>query len=218
MADEPESLATGTFTAKDGTQKMYVIRGEDADDWKWQDYNGIKVPPRFEVGEPLTPDGRFSSPEMEFGPRGVHYRQVDRLVTYKFEMLDGVPRCVSVILGSPPGLDEITAQDLRKVQIENALTAVLDFFAGANAQYPHTYAISRKAAVDLLRKRKRHAVTEDVLREVAEIYEENIDGAPTQAVAEHFGVELRTASQRVKRAREAGFITQTAKSGRRPQR
>lgn len=218
MADELESLATGTFSAKDGTQKMYVIRGDDTDDWNWEDYNGIKVPPRFEVGEPLTPDGRFSSPEIEFGPRGVHYQQVDRLVTYKFEMLDGVPRCVSVMLGSPPGLDELTAQDLRKVQIENALAAFLDFFAGTNAQYPHTYATSRQAGIDLLRKRRRHAVTEDVLREVAEIYEENIDGAPTQAVAAHFGVELRTASQRVKRAREAGFITQTAKSGRRPQR
>lgn len=218
MADELESLATGTFSAKDGTQKMYVIRGDDTDDWNWEDYNGIKVPPRFEVGEPLTPDGRFSSPEIEFGPRGVHYQQVDRLVTYKFEMLDGVPRCVSVMLGSPPGLDELTAQDLRKVQIENALAAFLDFFAGTNTQYPHIYATSRQAGIDLLRKRRRHAVTEDVLREVAEIYEGNIDGAPTQAVAAHFGVELRTASQRVKRAREAGFITQTAKSGRRPQR
>lgn len=216
MADEQESLATGTFTAKDGTQKMYVIRGEDVDDRNRQDYNGIKLPPRFEVGEPLTPDGRFSSPELEFGPRGVHYRQVDRLVTYKFEIQDGVPRCVSVILGSPPGLDELTAQDLRKVQIENALAAVLDFFAGTNAQHPYTYATSRTAGANLIRKRRRHAVTEDVLREVAEVYGENIDGAPTQAVAAHFGVELRTASQRVKRAREAGFITQTAKSGRRP--
>jgi hypothetical protein len=214
MDEEQESLAMGSFTAKDGTQKMYVMRGKAADNRK--DYGGIILPEQFEVIEPLTEDGQFSPPEIRDDERGYSYRQVDRTAVYKFEMQDGVPRCVSVSLGSPPGLEEIRPDDLRKVQIEAALAAILDFFAGTNAQGFHAYPVVRKAGVELVRKRKRRALTEEVLREVAVIYEDNIDSAPTQAVADHFDIELRTASLRVKRARESGYITKTAKAGRRP--
>jgi len=216
LNDEHESMAMGRFTAKDGTEKSYIIRGRDADGDERQDYGGIFLPERFEVIEPLTEDGKFSPAEIRDDGRGFSYRQIDRTVHYKFEMQEGVPRCVFVGFGSPPGFEEIRPQDLRNAHIEAALAAILDFFAGTNAQGLRPQKVVRTAGVELVRKRRRHALTDDVLREVAAIYEESINDAPTQAVADHYGIELRTASLRVKRAREAGYITKTAKAGRRP--
>ena len=57
-----------------------------------------------------------------------------------------------------------------------------------------------------LRQRARRKITPQVLAEVSQVYRENLStGAPTKAVAEHFGLAPSTASLYVKRARAAGL-------------
>jgi hypothetical protein len=52
----------------------------------------------------------------------------------------------------------------------------------------------------------RRKVTDDVLRDVAEVYRREIGKNPTEAVADHLGVAMRTAGLYVRRARDAGFL------------
>lgn len=49
-------------------------------------------------------------------------------------------------------------------------------------------------------------ITDELLREVADVYRANVDDRPTIAVAEHFGRQHRTAALYVKKARERGFL------------
>lgn len=58
----------------------------------------------------------------------------------------------------------------------------------------------------LVRWEARRRVTDDVLREVARIYRENVNRKPTSAVARHTERSHRTAALYVKQAREAGFL------------
>lgn len=59
--------------------------------------------------------------------------------------------------------------------------------------------------------RERRVMTDEFLRKVAEVYRENIDGAPTKAVGETFGVQPRMASKYVDRARQKGFLPPTVR-------
>ena len=60
------------------------------------------------------------------------------------------------------------------------------------------------------RRNTRRQLSDDKLPAVAEIYRAN-PKRPTAAVAEHFGLPLRTASLYVKRAREAGVLEEVSK-------
>lgn len=59
------------------------------------------------------------------------------------------------------------------------------------------------------RPRKYRVITDDFLKKVAEVYRENIDRAPTKAVARTFNVKDRMASTYVDRARKKGYLPPT---------
>jgi len=59
-----------------------------------------------------------------------------------------------------------------------------------------------------LRSGRRH-VDAELLRQVADIYRENFDSAPAEAVARAFGVKPRMAHEYVKKARDRGFLPPT---------
>ncbi len=73
-------------------------------------------------------------------------------------------------------------------------------------------------AVARARARPRRKVTDDLLREVAEVYRTNVDDRPTQAIRERFGMPRSTAALYVRRARDAGHLgaAQPGKAGERP--
>lgn len=52
-------------------------------------------------------------------------------------------------------------------------------------------------------------ITQDSLREVADIYRDNIAGAPTKAVQARYDVAYRTAASYVTQARQRGFLPPT---------
>jgi len=53
-----------------------------------------------------------------------------------------------------------------------------------------------------------------MLREVATIYRASVSDKPTEAVAEHFGKQQRTAALHIKLARERGFLGPPTKGKR----
>ena len=55
----------------------------------------------------------------------------------------------------------------------------------------------------------KRLVTDQLLRQVADVYRTNIDHAPTQAVARTFAVKSRMASKYVQQARDRGLLPPT---------
>ncbi|MGX9901679.1 hypothetical protein ACW0JT_20580 [Arthrobacter sp. SA17] len=135
------------------------------------------------------------------------------VILYTFEMRNRIPECTDLHV-SPGSANNrgIRAKDLEYVKVDDVLEAALEHLVMVDRLQPQQ---SREAVRSLMRRRR--VVSVDVLREVARVYEENIEQAPTQAVADYFVISKSAADKRVKRARDAGFITSTAKSGRKPQ-
>ncbi len=63
--------------------------------------------------------------------------------------------------------------------------------------------------VQRARSASRQVITEETIREVARVYRANATRRPTQAVAKAFGVQHRTASKYVRRARDIGLLPET---------
>ncbi len=120
-----------------------------------------------------------------------------------------------IIQGSPHAR-EVASKDLRQLDLERAVSAALTTAShqpeksapGTLQDLAQAASSDRslKSSVTGLRKRARARVTPDRLAEVAQIYRgARATGAPTKAVAEHFGFPSSTASLYVRRAREAGM-------------
>lgn len=131
-----------------------------------------------------------------------------------FEVRDGRPVCVAA--GAQATTGRVQTADLRAVRIQDMLDHALRVLSQP-AGLPGAWAIAhpwaaeepefRRARTEVAKAASRR-VSDDQLREVARVYEANIDGAPTQTVADTFGISLRTASNWVKRATDSGFIAQ----------
>lgn len=195
----------GITTTKDGAELAIEVGFDELIFGPWREYEGILLPQRFRLLESLANDRHHSTSS--------GYLEAE----YIFEMVDGVPRCVLAgILSSATAPREVRSSDLRRVRIEYVLeAAILHMSKMALARHRLKSPTPRPAETKRLVK-KRNAITDGTLREVAKVYEENLEDAPTQSVADHFGIQLRTASLRVKMARDAGHITKTAKAGRKP--
>lgn len=137
-----------------------------------------------------------------------------------FEVREGVPQCRRAELRSTEDGREVLASDLRGVRLEDLLE-----FAVKNVAMTETITQQEGGTVTAIepveddaelsqtlkelravRQEARRHVTDDVLREVARIYRENIGANPTTAVAQHTGRSHRTAALYVQRAREKGFL------------
>ncbi|WP_427174299.1 hypothetical protein [Arthrobacter sp. 92] len=195
----------GNFVTNDQTLLSFTLWGRDSKIKGWEKYEGLPFPERMLVGQRATPGGR--KPEGE---------DADYIVIqYTFEMRNGVPECVHLDIESQYGTQSVRAKDLEYLKIDDVLEATLNHLTEWGRKLPPP-PHQRRAAVSGLMRRRR-TLSDDVLLEVARIYEENIDAAPTQAVSDHFAISKSAADKRVKRARDAGYITKTAKSGRKPQ-
>lgn len=124
-----------------------------------------------------------------------------------FDASDGVPRCVSVTVEKTEAGREIRSLDLR-LSVEDALEMATQSIAGRRVMpsYEDVRSGASLRAVRGARRSARRKVTDDVLREVADIYRRNLSDNPTESVAVHLGVADRTARLYVRRARDAGFL------------
>lgn len=200
---ERNVVVGGNFVTKDGAILSFYFYGDNMNIEGWEKYEGLPFPSQVEVAQRLTPGGRFNGED-------------DYLVIkYTYEMRSGVPECVVLSIESQYGQRDIRAKDLELIKIDDVLEATLDHLTVWMRTHQPTSRQRRTAVAGLMRRRR--TLSDDVLLEVARIYEENIDDAPTQAVSDHFDISKSAADKRVKRARDAGYITKTAKTGRKPQ-
>lgn len=136
----------------------------------------------------------------------------------RFEMRAGIPQCREVFLQSHPDGREVRAADLPSAADLELYTEIScqmvalhvteDLPAGGvmaahSGSQPDLEVVAK--GVKRVRKNTRRQLSDDRLPEVAEVYRAN-PGRPAAAVAEHFGLALRTASLYVKRARDAGLL------------
>ena len=136
-----------------------------------------------------------------------------------WEVRGGVPECVDVHITRSEGGHEIRVSGLAGVRIEDCLERAVWWLmwprvdGGGEPELPdktHWFDFGRaREAVTQTRSARaarKVKITDDVLREVADVYRDNISDKPTEAVAEHFGKQHRTAALYIKRARERGFL------------
>jgi len=157
----------------------------------------IKLPRRFVA---CFPDDRG-------GPE-IHLR---------FEVRGGIPECRELLLASVPDGREIRQSDIRSADIEQLLEVACLLVAPHVSGLPvltedgfeHPSVPVRQAdvarSVARARRNTRRQIPDSKLPEVVEVYRANPD-RPTAAVAERFGIALRTASLYVRRARNAGLL------------
>lgn len=156
-------------------------------------------------------------------------REASPSLRIEFVMRDGNPVCTSVHVEANPDGRGVLTGDLTTIPSLKALavdvfTAMssgtmsaneeaalegLDVAARIRAKARAQFAAStdpdaRRAAASEIR-------TDAELQDVARVYRENIDGHPRKAVQDVFGWTPRTASRRVERARDKGYLPKTTR-------
>ncbi|MDQ3465980.1 MAG: hypothetical protein M3500_15110 [Actinomycetota bacterium] len=138
----------------------------------------------------------------------------------RLAVVNGVPQCRELTIESKDTGREVRTADLRAVTLE---TWIEDLFAvvsqrivsekdgivsTVSGESPLRMAEAAKV-VQRARSASRQVITEETIREVARVYRANATRRPTQAVAKAFGVQHRTASKYVRRARDLGLLPET---------
>jgi hypothetical protein len=136
-----------------------------------------------------------------------------------WEVRDGVPECADVHITRSEGGHEIRVSGLAGVRIEDCLEIAVWWLMSARVDgglepdlpdktYWFDFGRARGAVAETrtVRAARKVKITDDVLREVADIYRDNISNKPTEAVAEHLGKQHRTAALYIQRARKRGFL------------
>ncbi|EGD44663.1 hypothetical protein NBCG_01083 [Nocardioidaceae bacterium Broad-1] len=134
-----------------------------------------------------------------------------------WSVVDGVPLCREVRVTAVDtdheikrsgvagvGLDDLLDKTM-KALVWNADARRIDDPQGRDFPDGSSQRSAIRAAHQARASRKVK-ITDELLREVAEIYRANVEHEPTQAVADHFDKAHRTAALYIKRAREAGYL------------
>ncbi len=138
----------------------------------------------------------------------------------RIELRENVPRLVEFGFRSGPDAREIMPKDLREVDLYSVIDALYRGFvirmdhgrAKHDLDSDSDFSRQIRDFLDQRRSGKRR-VTGALLAQVAAVYRENIEHAPTAAVARTFGVKHRQATDYVKQARDRGLLPPT-KQGR----
>ena len=170
---------------------------------------GHPVVPLEAVGDDFSLPRAFS---LRYQPRGDEpgwHMQI--------EVHHGAPRVRRLVFEASDDGREIRSRDLRDVRVEDMLELAAKNAAFRREVDPDGQERMVRQMIDLTsgaslgavraaRRGARRKLTPDMLTEVARVYRENIDDKPTQAVADHYDVEPRTARLYVQRARASGKL------------
>ena len=142
----------------------------------------------------------------------------------RVEVIDGVPECRRVELRADPGGRQIRQVDLRDLNVADMVEMMAAITARRIVEERDGQAIRTLIefgekpyfeAVKRVRGARRSAsarrVTPAFLEDVAKIYRDHFEDAPTRAVALAFNVGPRMASVYVQKAREAGYLNPTTR-------
>lgn len=127
--------------------------------------------------------------------------------TMRFEVRNGRPECVEVIVRAKPEGRGIRSADVALFNID---TIAVDVFydLGTIGVTDERAAVNTRRALQEARASRRGTVTREELERVAKTYRENPE-SPTRAVELVLGYSKRTAARRVKQAEEAGLLPVT---------
>ena len=140
-------------------------------------------------------------------------------VRAEFEMRDGTPVCLSVTIRATPHGRPVTTTDLATLPgldrkgvdaFLNLATRIFDdeeWREGRNLERVDAIFHPARSDVSFALKSK----PDDQLQRVADIYRENIDSNPTEAVEVILGLSRRTADRRIRLARDRGFLPETTR-------
>ena len=152
----------------------------------------------------------------------------------RIRVIDGAPQCVGVRLTSSYDDAPVTGAVLNKVNLEHwvsvacsrAIEHPTDAWESVETDSDGSlWLLPNEAAAEAAdsarraarrARRSRGGYSSELLRQVAEVYEANVDSFPTKAVGQTFGVAQSTSQLYVRKARERGFITAKAPKGGRP--
>lgn len=142
----------------------------------------------------------------------------------RVELRDGSPQVVELSWKAQPSQGEIRRKHLRQIDLDKLVTDLV--VSMIEKPVPAELLLTRKADVNQLREARRKArkfverqrlprarrvMTDEFLQKVAEVYRENINGAPTKAVGETFNVQSRQASKYVDAARQRNYLPKTVR-------
>jgi hypothetical protein len=148
----------------------------------------------------------------------------DPIARAEFELRRGVPVCTAVTITATPGGRPVVTADLATLpgldrKAADAFRALAIGFVGdVDAQgWPKVDRRPKGSAVSAAIRQG----SDDELRQVAEVYKQNFDRAPVEAVEEWLdsvtpgGVSRRTADRRIALARKRGFLPETSRGRKR---
>lgn len=172
--------------------------------------DGAKLPAMVEVGDRAVPamiDMVF--PGVDGQPK----------LTARFEVVDGYPQCRDLHISSHDDGRGIRPLDIEAIRVNDWTDTVFAAFANDITDRSDGRFIASGPTTDMLgtlgdfgRARQgkgARKITPAFLQKVADVYRENFDGNPTQAVADTFGVAHRTASLYLTKARAAKLLPAT---------
>ena len=179
---------------------------EVVQDWQkirdWQKVGDVYVPAEYHLRLPGSAE-----------PSGEE--QPSLLIT--FQVRDGAPVCTAVSIESTHGGRQVLAGDFktlgRKLNKwrEVAFKLVMNHGQGGEKALtigPVDRAVARKAD-NAAQKRARTKVTDKLLKEVANLYRDNVNDAPCRTIRERYNVSQSTAGRYVLLARKAGYLPPT---------
>ena len=127
----------------------------------------------------------------------------------------GVSRCIALELRELEGGEPVTGGVLRKIPVQEMMREALALVAGevqsqGGGVTSAGFGSGRAAGFDenVRRPRRGAAVTDDQLRQVADLYRAALDRGdpPTQTIADEMHAARSTAARWVAKARAAGFL------------
>jgi hypothetical protein len=147
----------------------------------------------------------------EFGASLVENDDGEPDVRFWFEVRDGAPRCVQVTVTATEGGHEVRCSGLAGIRVQDVLDRTIKVLIGGRPivgdgtvdwQRLYPSEAEEHRAVREAQRARTVKISDDLLREVVRVYRANLEGAPTVAVAEHFGKKTRTARLYLQAARE----------------
>jgi hypothetical protein len=129
-------------------------------------------------------------------------------VTMRFEIRDGRPECIGIVIEAKPNGRGIRSADMAMFNIDSLTVGVFGQI-GTIGVRDEDYARVVDRELREARYSRRSGVTREELEKVAKDYRDHLNASPARAVALLGGYSERTAARRIKQAEEAGLLPKT---------
>lgn len=128
--------------------------------------------------------------------------------TLAIEVRQGVPECAEIHLGARPGGRGLRPSDLEAIDLASWIEDILSecsYRATSDGFISVPGERNSRKAIEHARKAAYRKVTPELLRRVADVYRENLDKKPIDAIRDEFDVSYRTAARYVELCRSDEF-------------